>query len=474
MLPRGKVLGGSSSTNGMVYNRGHFGDYEDWAELGNRGWSYREVLPYFKRSENNETLRNSPFHGIGGPMNVRDLDEYNPLIQHFLDATDSLQLPRCTDYNGLQPEGFGTRQATIRNGMRESEASAFLTPVRNRANLHVQTEALVDRVIVENGRAVGAEILVGNERKRINARAEVIVCCGSYMSPAVLLRSGIGAGAALQALGIPVAHDLPAVGQHLQDHLAACVEMATEDHSSYGVSWPTVPRNAVMVMRYLLGRKGPLAGNLFEGVGFLRTDPNLARPDIQFVFMPAKRNPSGYWLPIGHGYCINSVLLKPESRGEVTLASADPRTAPKIDPRYLSVEADYQPLIRAIRLARRILNAPAFDSLKSHEIIPGPDVESEEQFKAYIRKTCGTVHHPVSTCRMGVDADSVVDPALKVRGVEGLRVADASIFPTIIGGNTNAPVVMVAEKAADMILGREAPPPANLPDFASQELERVH
>jgi choline dehydrogenase-like flavoprotein len=472
-LPRGKVLGGSSSTNGMVYNRGHYGDYDDWAALGNRGWSYREVLPYFKRSENNETFRSSPFHGVGGPMNVRDLDEYNPLIARFLDATDSLQLPRCADYNGLEPEGFGTRQATIRNGRRESEATAFLAPVKDRANLTVMTDALVRRVLIEDGRAVGAEIESDGAVRRLDAHQEVIVAGGSYMSPAILMRSGIGDAAHLQRMGIPVALDLPSVGRNLRDHLAVAVEMKTDDASSYGVSWKALPQDLSHVVRYLLGRRGPIAGNVFEGVGFLRTDPRLSRPDIQFVFMPARRNPSGYWLPIGHGYCINSVLLKPRSRGTVTLASADPRQPPLIDPNYLSEPDDFAPLLRAIRLARRILGAPSFGPLNSREILPGPQIETDEALKEYIRASCVTVHHPVSTCRMGTDPDAVVDPELRVRGIEGLRVVDASVFPTLIGGNTNATVVMIAEKAADLMLGRNPPPPANLPAFARSEPDFV-
>ncbi len=295
----------------------------------------------------------------------------------------------------------------------------------------------------------------------------MLLSAGSYMSPPILMRSGIGDGAQLQSHGIAPLHHLPSVGSISRTISPVAVEMRTENTESYGISLKAFPRGVKNVAEYLLARKGPIAGNVFEGVGFFRTDPTLERPDIQFVFMPAVRNMSGGWLPMGHGYCINSVVLHPKSRGSVTLASADPHASPLIDPNYLSEPEDYAPLVRALKLARRILAAPAFDRLKAHELFPGPAVADDEELRSYIRRTAGSVHHPVSTCRMGVDAESVVDPQLRLRGIERLRVVDASVFPTLIGGNTNATVVMIAEKAADMILGKPAPKPVVLPEEAS-------
>jgi choline dehydrogenase len=462
-LPRGKVVGGSGATNGMVYFRGHPRDYDDWAALGNNGWSYRELLPYFIRSEDNENWRDSPYHGTGGPLHVRDLDGSNPLIRNFLEATDSLGYPRCVDYNAGDPEGFNTRQATIRNGRRESTATAYLHPTRRRANLAVQTNALVTRIVVENGRAVGADVEIGGEIRRFDARREVIVCGGSFASPQLLMLSGIGDGAALQALGIPLVQHLPAVGRNLHDHPAAIVLMRTGSPESYGVSWRSLPRCFWNVIEYALFRRGPLAGNVFEGVGYLRTAPGLDRPDIQFVFMPMRPNPSGFPIPFGHGYGVNSVLLRPKSRGTVTLQSPDPHAKPLIDPNLFAEPEDFEPLLRALGIARRILGAPAFERFGAVEVLPGADVEDEDALRDYIRRITVTVHHPVSTCRMGPDPESVVDPELRVRGVAGLRIADASVFPTIVTGNTNATVVAVAEKAADLILGRPAPPPAEVP-----------
>jgi len=462
-IPRGRVLGGSSSINGMVYNRGHPKDYDDWAAAGNAGWSYREVLPYFIRSENNETWRNSPYHGAGGPMNVIDIKRPNPLIATFLEAMASLQFKRCDDFNGPDPEGYGPRQATIRNGRRESEATAFLRPAKNRRNLTVFTEALAKRVLLANGKAVGVELEHNGQTHHLRARREVLLAAGSIGSPQLLMLSGVGEGTALQALGIAVEHNLPAVGRNLHDHLATSVQMITKNADSYGISFRAAPRGAWNILEYFLFRRGPLAGNVFEATAFLRTAGGLDRPDVQFVFQPARRNQSTFPFPIGHGYAISVVLLYPRSRGQVTLASPDARKAPVIDPNLLSEPDDYEPLLRGIALARRMLGASAFDRYRSTEFLPGASVENEEALKDYIRRGSATVHHPAGTCRMGTDTQAVVDPELRVHGIKGLRVADASVFPRLVGGNTNAAVVMVAEKAADMIMGRPAPLPANLP-----------
>ncbi len=461
-IPRGRVLGGTSSINGMVYIRGNPRDYDDWAAAGNRGWSYQEVLPYFVRSENNEAFNGSPYHGKGGPMNVHSIKRPNALNAAFWEAMRSLQYRRNDDFNGPDTEGYGPRQGTIKHGRRESGVTAFLKPAMNRTNLTVLTKALVTRVVVENRHATGVEIQLDGETRRIRARDEVILSAGSIGSPQILLLSGIGDGAVLQALGIPVQHNLPAVGANFHDHVASAVLMVTSNSTSYGISLKALPRGTWNVFEYLLMRKGPFASNVFESHAFVKTTSGLDRPDTQIVFQPARRNQSTFPLPLGHGFNISVVLLYPKSRGRIALSSPDPRAMPIIDPNILSVPEDFDPLVRGLKLARRILGTPAFSPYKGIEFLPGPKVESDEAFKEYLRATTATVFHPAGSCRMGVDDAAVVGPELKVRGVDGLRVADASIFPRLMGGNTNAPVVMVAEKAADMILGRTPPPPIRL------------
>ncbi len=461
-IPRGRVLGGTSSINGMVYIRGNPRDYDDWAAAGNRGWSYQEVLPYFIRSENNEAFHDSPYHGKGGPMNVLSIPRPNPLNAAFWEAMQSLGYRRNDDFNGADTEGYGPRQGTIKAGRRESGVTAFLKPAMNRPNLTVLTECLVTRVVLENRRATGVEIEQSNETRRIGARREVILSAGSIGSPQILLLSGIGDGAALQSMGIPVQHNLPGVGANYHDHVASAVLMRTSNSTSYGISLKALPRGAWNVLEYLLMRKGPFASNVFESHAFVKTTSGLDRPDTQIVFQPARRNQSTFPLPLGHGYNISVVLLYPKSRGRIALSSPDPHEAPIIDPNILGEPEDFGPLVRGLKLARRILGAPAFAPYKGTEFLPGAKVETDDDFKNYLRDTTATVFHPAGSCRMGVDDASVVTPELKVRGVDGLRVADASIFPRLMGGNTNAPVVMVAEKASDMILGRTPPPPIPL------------
>jgi choline dehydrogenase-like flavoprotein len=459
-VPRGRVLGGSSSINGMAYHRGQPGDYDDWAAMGNAGWSYAEVLPYFKRSENNPDYAGSPYHGQGGEMNVTHIPRPNPLNGVFADAMASLQFRRTDDFAGADGEGYGLRQGMIRAGRRESGTTAFLRPALNRPNLHIVTDAPVQRVLVEDGRAVGVETRGPNGVDRILARREVILSGGAIASPQVLMLSGIGHGDELKAFGIEVKHHLPAVGKNFHDHFAVLVQMLTQDATSYGVSLKALPRGAWNVLEYALARRGPFASNVFESTAFIRTTEGLDRPDTQLVFQPARRNlgkQATFPLPLGHGFQITSVLLYPKSRGTIALTSPDPAAAPAIDPNLLADPADYGPVVRGLQLARRIFAAPAFAPYRASELFPGSDVESDEQFRDYVRRTCATVHHPAGSCRMGADAESVVDPELRVRGVEGLRVVDASIMPFVVGGNTNAPVVMIAEKAADLILGKAAP-----------------
>jgi choline dehydrogenase-like flavoprotein len=452
VLPRGRVLGGCSSINGMAYFRGHPQDFDDWAAAGASGWSYEEVLPYFRRSEHNETFGESRYHGRGGPMTVTDIPRPNALIERFLEATSSLGYLRCADFNAADPEGFGTRQATIRAGRRESGVTAFLDPARRRPQLTILTDATVTQILIDGRRARGVSFERGGAVHTLLTRREVILAAGAYASPQLLMLSGVGDGAHLKELGIEIKHHLPGVGAGLQDHPASLVQMKTEDITSYGVSLKTLPRGAWNVLEYLFFRRGPLASNVLEGTGFLRTRPELTRPDLQMALMPMLRNPSGSPIPVGHGYGIIPIAIRPGSRGSVRLASRDPREAPLIDPNYLDDPEDLRTLLAGLKIARRILGAPAFAPFKGMELIPGEKVADDAALTEYIRSSVVTVHHPASTCRMGTDPLAVVDPELRVRGLEGLRVADASVFPRVVAGNTNAAVVMVAEKASDLIL----------------------
>jgi choline dehydrogenase len=460
-VPRGRVVGGSGSINGMVYFRGHPTDYDDWADAGAAGWSYAEVLPYFTRTEANEDFPESVFHGVNGPVNVKLVPNPNRLNYAFMDALAELQFPACPDFNGANSEGYGRRQGLIRDGLRESTAKAMLAPMVEKGRVHLQTGAQVARVMVEGGRATGVELADG---RVIRARAEVILSGGAVQTPQLLMLSGIGPGAHLQEMGIEVVRDVPGVGANYHDHPASPIHMETRDWTSYGWSLKATPRNLWCALQYALTRTGPLAGNVFESVAFLRTDPSLDKPDVQFVFQPARRltNPK-IPFPIGHGYAISPVALYPKSRGTLRLASPDPAAAPLIDPRLLEHSDDIQPLIRALKIARKAFATPAFAEYEGVEVAPGPDCQSDAQWDAYIRETGYTVHHPVGTCRMGSDEGAVVDPQLRFRGIEGLRVADASVMPSIIGGNTNAPCVMIGERCADFVLGKPPLPAAELP-----------
>ena len=458
-LPRGRVIGGSGSINGMVYFRGQPRDFDDWAAMGNAGWSYREVLPYFIRSESNDSYAGSPYHGTDGPIRVSHIPRPNPMIAAFLEAMRSLGFKRCEDFNGPDPEGYGPRQGTIRDGRRDSTAAAYLRPARSRDNLKVLTESLVTRVIVENQHATGVELQRAGETQRLNARREVVISAGTVQSPQILLLSGIGDGAALQRLGIATTYHLPGVGANYHDHLAAAILMEMSNSESYGISLRAAPRGLLNVLEYALFRRGPLASNVFEATAFIRSTQGLDRPDLQIVFQPARRNPGTFPFPLGHGFALSVVNLYPKSRGRVSLAGPDARTPPLVDPNILGHPDDLAPTLRGLELSRRIIAAAPFARYRATEVQPGPQVQGADGLTAYVRRASSTVHHPVGSCRMGRDADAVVDAALRVHGIAGLRVADASIFPSIVGGNTNAVVVMVAEKAADLMLGRPAPRP---------------
>ena len=473
-IPRGRVLGGSGSLNGMVYHRGYPLDYEDWSRDGATGWGYRDVLPYFTRSENNENYPASVYHGHGGPMNVRFADRPNRMSRVYIEAVKSLHFPVCDDFAGPHPEGVGLRQATIRAGHRESTATAFLRPAAARANLTVVTDARVRRIIFDGRRATGLDVLLGSETVRFVAAREIVLSAGAIHTPQLLLCSGVGDQEELAEFGIACVHHLAAVGRNLHDHLASPVRMRTGSTEPYGISVRTIPRSIWNLLEYAIAKKGPLSSNVFESVAFLRTSAELDRPDFQFVFQPAHFPKPGIPLPIGHGFAISPVLLYPKSRGRVSLASPDLLDAPNIDPALLSDPDDLAKMVVAVNLCRRVLAAPAFARYRASECAPGSDVRTPSDIERYIRATASTVHHPVGTCRMGKDSESVVDLNLKVRGIDGLRVADASIFPSIIGGNTNAPTVMVAEKAADLLLGRAPLRPAVLDtDAAAFRLARA-
>jgi choline dehydrogenase len=457
--PRGRGLGGSALINGMVYFRGNPGDFDSWAASGAPGWSYREVLPYFRKSERNENFGGNAYHGADGPMNVRRVTHPNPLNFAFFDAMTSLGFAHLDDLNGARCEGAALRQLSIRGGTRETTASALLRPALGRKNLVVMTDTQATRILLDGKRAVAVEAHGRDGTVRVNARRDIVLAAGAFQSPQLLMLSGIGDGDHLAPFGISVAHHLPGVGRNLHDHLASPVHMAMRNSTSYGMSWRALPRSLWNVLEYLMLQRGPLANNIFEAAAFVKSDDHRDKPDVQLVFQPAKRPSPKFPYPVGHGFAISPVGLYPRSRGRILLVSADPFIAPLIDPNLLGAPEDLKPLIDGIRLARRIFAAPAFAKYEAHETAPGRAAQTDAQLEAYIRAEAYTVHHPVSTCRMGSDVDAVVDPQLRVVGIQNLRVADASVFPSIIGGNTNAAVVMIAEKAADMILGRPPLPP---------------
>ena len=463
-VPRGRGLGGSALINGMVYFRGNPRDYDAWAAAGATGWSYREILPYFRKSEHNETLGAGVYHGRGGPMNVRSVTHPNPLNYSFFEALAGLGFSYRDDLNGADSEGMALRQLSIRNGRRETTASAFLQPALGRANLSVLTETQATRIVLNGRRAVAVEARSAGNRLTVKAHREIVLTAGAIQSPQILMLSGIGDGEHLRARGIQVLHDLPGVGRNLHDHLASPVHMRTQNPVSYGVSLRAMPRNLWNVTEYLLFRRGPFANNVFESAAFVKSMPGLDKPDVQLVFQPAKRPGANFPYPLGHGFAVSPVGLYPRSRGRVTLASPEPFDAPLIDPNLLSAPEDLAPLINGMRLARKIFASAAFAKYAAHEAAPGSAVASDTELAAYVRAQAYTVHHPVGTCRMGSDAAAVVDPRLQVIGLENLRVADASVFPSIIGGNTNAAVVMIAEKACDLILGRPPPAPETFED----------
>jgi choline dehydrogenase len=447
--PRGRVLGGSSSINAMCYTRGQREDYDAWAAAGCAGWSHAEVLPWFRRAEDQARGANE-FHGVGGPLAVSDLRHVAPLSRVFVEAAVAAGVPPNDDFNGACQEGVGLYQVTQRDGRRCSAAVAYLRPALSRPNLRVVTGALASRLLFDGRRAIGVEYARGGRLERADA-GEVVLCGGAVNSPQLLMLSGIGAGAELARHGIPVIADLPGVGANLQDHLDFCTlwkcrTQDTYDFSKLGEAW--------VGLRYLLTRDGPGSSNVAEAGGFARTARAVdSRPDVQLHFVPAQLDDHGRNRMPGHGYTIHACVLRPASRGHLRLRTASAADAPAIHANYLAAPEDLATLVAGVRLAREIGAAAPFDPYRGHEVFPGEDACSDAELAGAIRRKAETIYHPVGTCRMGSDhdPDAVVDVKLRVRGVQNLRVVDASVMPLLVSGNTNAPTIMIAEKIAGSI-----------------------
>lgn len=449
--PRGKGLGGSSAINAMVYIRGHRADYDHWASLGNTGWSYADVLPYFKRSENNTEL-DGEYHGKGGPLNVSGLQSDNPVKEMFLQGAREAQFRIRDDFNGAEQEGLGIYQVTQKNGERWSAARGYIHPhMGRRPNLRVETEAQATRIIFEGNRAVGVEYVQGKEKKVLRARREVILAAGAFQSPQLLMLSGVGDAGALGRHGIASVHHLPGVGQNLQDHPDFVFGFASDEPYFSGLSWSGIGRIIKGIGQYRRERRGPMTSNVAECGGFLKTRPDLDLPDIQLHFCMAMVEDHGRKPRWGTGFSCHVCLLRPASRGSVWLNSADPLAAPAIDPNFFGEDSDVEAMVAGFRMTKRLLDTPALRALQKRDMFTS-EVSTDDDIRNILRARSDTVYHPVGTCKMGVDDPlAVVDPQLRVHGLEALRVVDASIMPTLIGGNTNAPTIMIGEKAADMI-----------------------
>ncbi|MDX2273886.1 MAG: choline dehydrogenase [Hyphomonadaceae bacterium] len=462
--PRGRGWGGSSSINAMMYIRGHARDYDQWRQTGLDGWGYADVLPYFKRSQHHEDGGDA-WNGEGGPLHVSRAPAGYPLQKMFVQAAAQAGHPVTRDFNGYQQEGAGTYHLTIKNGQRWSSASAYLrSVVGSRPNLAVISNAHAARVLIENGKAVGVEYAAapGQPVKVVRAEREVLLSAGAFQSPQLLLLSGVGPAEELRALGIEVKADNPEVGRNLQDHidvgvLYQCPKPVTLYSLLKG------PRKTMVGVKYILTGQGHGRTIHLHTGAFLKTRPELDRPDIQIHFVNALMRDHGRIPAETDGFTIHTCALRPESRGTVTLASRDAFAPPAIDPRYFSAPNDMRTMRDSVRIIRDIIAQKAFDGYRGAEIAPGAAAQSDDEIDAWIRRTAETLYHPVGTVRMGVDAKAPLDGQLRVRGVQGLRVIDASVMPTLIGGNTNAPTIMIAEKASDMIRGRAAPAPEYAP-----------
>lgn len=460
--PRGKTLGGSSSTNAMAYIRGHKLDYDRWETMGATGWNYAACLPYFKKSEHNEQLQDE-FHGTNGELNVTFAQQFKtPLADAFVEACAENNIPKIIDVNGAQQNGAGMFQYTIKNGERHSAAKAFLKPILQRKNLTIKTNALVQRILIENDIAVGVEIVVNGKLEQIKVRKEIILCGGAFGSPQILMLSGVGDGAELSKISIAVKKELPGVGKNLHDHLFYGISALSKWKGT--LNNINLPFNQFLhTLAWLFQRKGPLTTSPLEAVAFFKTDENLAQPDLQLHFAPAHLgnnanlaagadfyNPKTY--PKTDGFTILPSLIQPKSRGYVSLQSKNPNEAPIIQPNYLEHPDDLKTLVKGYHKVKSIIESKAFKSFTDGVNFP-EKIESEADIESHIKKVVESIYHPVGTCKMGTDTMSVVDAELRVHGIKNLRVADASIMPQIISGNTNAPTIMIAERAAEFIIG---------------------
>ncbi|MGF1621615.1 MAG: GMC family oxidoreductase [Rhodomicrobiaceae bacterium] len=449
--PRGKVLGGSSSLNGLLYVRGQPRDYDRWRQMGNIGWSWDDVLPYFKRSQDQERGEDA-YHGVGGPLTVSNMRLQRPICDAWVAAAQNAGYRFNSDYNGADQEGVGYFQLTTRNGRRCSAAVAYLNPVKQRKNLKIITRAHVTRVGFEGGRASGVHYIDRHGAEHFaGAREEVILASGAIASPQLLMLSGIGEGAQLREHGIAVRADLPGVGKNLQDHLQArlvykCNEPTLNDEVR------SLANQARIALKYLLFRAGPMTMAASLATGFLKTRPEVETPDIQFHIQPWSADSPGEGVHPFSAFTMSVCQLRPESRGEIRLANADSRTYPKIHPNYLATHTDQRTIVDGVKIARSIAACEPLTGKISEEYKPGADVETDEALLDWVRNSATTIFHPSGTCKMGSDKIAVVDPRLRVHGVSGLRVADCSIMPELVSGNTNAPAIMIGEKASDMIL----------------------
>jgi choline dehydrogenase len=453
--PRGKVLGGSSSINGMVYIRGQHEDFDLWRQLGNAGWSAQDVLPYFKRAEH-QTRVEDDFHSTGGPLCVSDVEEGHPICEAFIRACQDSGYPRNDDFNGEKQDGVGYHQTTTRRGRRCSTAVGYLHPAMKRPNLRVITRAHTEKVLFEGKRAVGVAFRQDGQLRTASAGTEVVLCGGAIGSPQIMMLSGIGPQDHLAELGIPVVHHLPGVGQNLQDHYSAALKLKCSLAITVNDVMQSKFRMLKTGLEYVLFRKGPLTVITAEVALFAKTRPELATPDVKFSIATFSADRPQDGLHPWSGFTLLAYQLRPESRGEIRLKTPRPEDAPAMRPNYLATETDRQTIVAGLKLGRVLLTSPHIQRFVQEEYRPGPTVKSDVELLDYARNNGGTVYHPTSTCRMGPDPMSVVDAALRVHGLEGLRVVDASVMPAVISGNTNAGTIMIAEKASDMMRQRPA------------------